>query len=96
MFSPFLALRALEVKCRALRRKLDVSGDRACQVVAGLTTLARLARAVREALAFSLHALDGVCRARLLVGDGVGSELDDANERLDGACFVDCLFECGG
>ncbi len=87
--SAFLALRALEVELRALRRKLDVSGDRACQVVAGLTTFARLARTVREAFAFSLHALDGVGCTRLLIGDGVASELGDANQWLDGACFVD-------
>ncbi len=89
MFSPFLALRALEVELCALRRKLDVSGDRACQVVTGLTTFARLARAMCESFAFSLHALDGVSGSGSFVGDGVGSELDDANQRLDGACFVD-------
>ncbi len=86
----------LEVKLCALRRKLDVSGDGSERVIASLTALACLAGAVCEPLVIALAALDGVSRSRLLIRDGVRSELDDANQRLDGACFVDCLFECGG
>ena len=87
---------ALEVQCRAFGGKLKVCGDGSRDVIASLPTFARNARAGCEPLAVSLLACDGVGRARRFIRDGVVSEAGDANERLDGACFVDCVREFGG
>ncbi len=87
---------ALEVQYSAFRRELKMCGDGGGDVVASVSTFARFACARGEAFAVTLDAFDGVGRAGGFVCDGVVSELGDANQRLDGACFVDCLFEFGG
>ncbi len=96
MVSAFLALRVLEVKLCALRRKLDVGGDGSRDVVAALPALACFTGAMCEPLVIALHAFDGVSGSGSFIRDGVRAELDDANERLDGARFVDRVLECGG
>ena len=71
-------------------------GNGGGDVIASLTTFARFACARGEAFAVALDAFDGVHCERRLIRDGVVSEPGDANERLDGACFVDCVREFGG
>ncbi len=87
---------ALEVQRGAFCGKLKMSGDGSGDVVAGLTTFARFACARGEAFAVALLAFDGVSRARRFVDHGVRTELDDCDAGLNGACFVDCVFEFGG
>ncbi len=96
MYQTARALRVLEVQLCAFAGKLDVSTDGSRDVIAALTTFARLARAVCEAFAVSLHADDVVASAGLLIGHIVAAEAVDANAGFDGARFVDCLFECRG
>ncbi len=65
-------------------------------VIASVSTFSRNAGATGESLAVALHARDFISRARLFVRYRVVTKLDDANERLDRACFVDGVFEFGG
>ncbi len=70
----------------------DVAPRRRRDVIATHSALAYLTGAIRKALAAYLLAPDRVGCARLLIRDGVAAEFNDAHQRLDGACFVDCLF----
>ncbi len=87
---------ALEVKCGALKCELKMSGDGGGDVIASVSAHPSFAGASGESLAVALHARDFISRARLLIRYRVVTKLDDANERLNRARFVDGVFEFGG
>jgi hypothetical protein len=65
-------------------------------VVAGLPALASFAGTRREPFTVALHTLDGIGRARLLVGDGVVAKAVNVDAGFDFARFVNDVGEVVG